>query len=489
MAERFKKYLCVSSATSRFSGVGITLDRFSWKDISGIKNLSDYDGILLNLTSLEETGKTKAFESVHLGKVFDPAAWADVIACNGRIVIVGDPCCSVPTQDADEEERNRIKERDANRAEPSPLSRCPARLDPVVRHQMNPVQMLLDVEKDNRPFEFRRIIHNDRSSYTERFYKHLESVLDWEYSLARVNATDEFKAALKRVKVPKSRSLSFGVTTYHTVLAIEFDYVYEHGQNAGALTILPSSGRGTEVEDSFILREVFGIATALPEPAWVGMLRVPGQTEIEAQIAEKREAVSRLQQELTASEESLKDCKRWFRLLYDDGDSLEAIVKESFEVLGAQAEKKSKEKEDYRVRVPEYPLAVMEVKGTHNPKFKTPALRELAHWMDEVNAAEGVSVKGILVGNGGRNDEPQNRVKLFEPNCEGYAQTKDIVILRSMDLFCLVVLKQLDLLDTKGLWKDMFACKGSFDAAPYLILLPKEFQFQAKQKAPDKKPL
>ena len=191
----------------------------------------------------------------------------------------------------------------------------------------------------------------------------------------------------------------------------------------------------------------------------------------------------RLQQELVADEGSLKNCRRWFRLLYDDGDSLEAIVKESFEVLGAQVVKKSKEKEDYRVSVTGYPLAVMEVKGTHNSKFKVPALRELAHWMDEVNAAEGVSVKGIFVGNGGRNDEPQNRANLFEPNCEGYAQTKDIVILRSMDLFCLVVLKQLGMLDAKGLWKGLFECRGSFDTAPYLKLLPKDFQFQPKQAA------
>jgi hypothetical protein len=284
------------------------------------------------------------------------------------------------------------------------------------------------------------------------------------------------------------RSSAIGITRYRTALAIEYEFIREHGDDAGSLTILPPSGRGTEAKDNFILREVLGIATALPEPAWVAKLRVPGHAEIETRIAEKQEAVRRLQQEFAAAETSLKDCKRWFRLLYDDGDSLEAIVKESFEVLGAQAEKKSKEKEDYRVRVPGYPLAVMEVKGTHNPKFKIPALRELAHWMDEVNASERISVKGILVGNGGRNDEPQNRGKLFEPNCEGYAQTKDIVILRSMDLFCLVVLKQLDRLDAKGLWKGIFDCRGSFDAAPYLRLLPREFQFPSKQKANDEKP-
>lgn len=467
MPERFRKYLCVSSETSRFSQESFRLDRFSWEDISDISNVSDYDGVLLNLTSLEEAAKTKAIEWSHLEKVFDPVAWADVIRCRGLIVVVGDPCCSVLVE-PDEAE-------------------CDPTAEAHVIH-FSPLQALLDVKTDNRPFDFRRAIQNNRSASTERFYKYLDSVSAWAYSLAKADVTDQFEAALKRVNIPRKRSFACGVTRYGAALAVEYDFIHEEGHAVGALTILPPSGRGTDAEDNFILGEFFGVATALPEPAWVGKLRVSGQPEIETRIAEKQEAVRRLQQELAVDEGSLKNCRRWFRLLYDDGDSLEATVKESFEVLGAQVEKKSKEKEDYRVRVLGYPHAVMEVKGTHNSKFKIPALRELAHWMDEANAAKSVPVKGIFVGNGGRNDEPQNRGNLFEPNCEGYAQTKDIVILRTMDLFCLVVLKQLDRLETNGLWKGLFDCRGSFDAAPYLKLLPKEFQFQSKQKVTDEKP-
>src|SRR5207245_2858713 len=147
-------------------------------------------------------------------------------------------------------------------------------------------------------------------------------------------------------------------------------------------------------EDVFILRELFGIATNLPEPNWVHRLSVPDQSNIEAEIRAKEEILTRVQKEIADGEERLLACKRWYRLLYDDGHSLEAIVREAYEVLGATASKTSKEKDDYRVRVSGFPEGVMEVKGTHNPKFNIGAIRQLAGWMDEANAREGIVVKG-----------------------------------------------------------------------------------------------
>ena len=110
---------------------------------------------------------------------------------------------------------------------------------------------------------------------------------------------------------------------------------------------------------------------------------------------------------------------------------------------------------------------VIEVKGTHNPKFKVGVLRQLTGWVDEVDANEQIPVKGIFVGNASRSAEPQTRDSLFEPNSEKYAQTKGFVILRSMDLFCLVLLKQVSTLDLDEMWKRIYACQGSFDANDY----------------------
>ena len=123
----------------------------------------------------------------------------------------------------------------------------------------------------------------------------------------------------------------------------------------------------------------------------------------------------------------------------------------------------------------------MEVKGTHNPKFSIGALCQLGGWMDEANADENIQVKGIFVGNAARNDTPQIRGKLFEKNNENYALIKEIVIVRSMDLYCLTVLKLLDKLDVAGFLKELYACKGSFDAGKYWEMMHEEYRLPQKK--------
>jgi hypothetical protein len=119
----------------------------------------------------------------------------------------------------------------------------------------------------------------------------------------------------------------------------------------------------------------------------------------------------------------------------------------------------------------------MEVKGTHNPKFGVGALRQLANWMDEAIAQEGNNVKGIFVGNAARTQSPATReAHLFEENNEKFAVLRDIAILRTMDVYCLVLLKITDQLDQSSFWQELFELKGQFDAQKYWTALGQEFQ-------------
>ena len=174
---------------------------------------------------------------------------------------------------------------------------------------------------------------------------------------------------------------------------------------------------------------------------------------------------------------SCSNARQWLRLLYDDGFTLEQIVEQAFTMIGASVRQTSKEKDDYRLEVDGYPQAVMEVKGTHNPKFGVGALRRLANWMDEAIAQEGNNVKGIFVGNAGLTQSPATReAHLFEENNEKFAMLRDIAILRAMDLYCLVLLKIMDQLDQSSFWQKLFESKGQFDAQKYWPALGPEFQ-------------
>src|SRR6185295_12366032 len=90
MAEPFKKILCISSETSRLSREEFLLERYSWQDISKIRNLSDYDHIHLNLTALADVEKIKPLNDDGRKTIFNAKSWADIIMAEGSIFLVGD---------------------------------------------------------------------------------------------------------------------------------------------------------------------------------------------------------------------------------------------------------------------------------------------------------------------------------------------------------------------------------------------------------------
>jgi len=449
MVGDFKKFLSVSAETSRLSRPHLELERVSWKDISKIRNLSDYDHVHLNLAALAD-GNHRFATPNDILPIFSPESWAHVLSAGGSIFVVGDPACSVVLGGGAAGPR-------------SPLTR------------LVPLDTVLHLVKHDHALDYRRVSKNDKHRLG-LLYKYLDSVAQWKYSLNHADISRRLANCLERHETQLVQTNRIGQTSYSAFLAVTYHFCHVRGgKSAGTVTVLPCSFRGTEVDDLFILQECFGIATTLPEPCWVQRLKLPEETELQNIISEKQSAVRQLQGEIQQNEGRLNHCKRWYRLLYDDGHSLEAIVKEGLELIGATVTKTSKEKDDFRCVMKGFPEGVIEIKGTHNAKFAIGALRQLAGWIDAVNANEQKVVKGFFIGNAARNEEPAVREEvLFEPNCEDYARIKDIVILRTMDLFCLTTLKRLNLLNVSQFWTDFYRSKGSFDATEYWKVLPPE---------------
>ena len=447
MAETFKRYLCVSSTTSELRGDTFHLRRLSWRDLSKLGNASDYDGMVLNLSELNQCTMAQRFKWDEIDGLFNANSWADVIAAGGRICLIGYPTCVVPLDDNDEDLPFDVT---AGRRIPS---------------HVKPLDPIISVQLDIRELEYRRVKKNNYANWGD-LYAYLDLVCDWSYSISNIEVGPALASALRAKGNDVRANMKLGTTTFQTDLAVVFRF--ELGpQPTGMLALLPSTGRSTEQDDDFILRTFLGVITGQQEPAWVTKLKLPNQEYLERRVAEKLSVISETEKELATERHNLNHYKRWFRLLYDDGDGLETMVKEAMEFLGAGVAKKSKEKDDFRLNVTGQIEGVIEVKGTHNPKFKVGVLRQLTGWVDEVDANEQIPVKGIFVGNASRSAEPQTRDSLFEPNSEKYAQTKGFVILRSMDLFCLVLLKQVSTLDLDEMWKRIYACQGSFDANDY----------------------
>ena len=474
MSEKFRRFLSIGSVSEHVVSENLELDRVIPSDLNTIHNLSDYDNIIINLSALCE--RKDVYDGVDVKRLFDPVAWRDVLLAGGRIIVIGDPDGEIDVADfGAHEKRQKIHdqiEADAKRAEPTGSSMPPGFPPPSLRVQrLNPLTFVLLPETDRRPIDYRRVPQSkDKAVQTW-----LDSVLRFEFSWRSFKLSNAFASAMSEC-ARQSQSVTYGSTSFQTNLAVAWR-VHKGTCDWGWIIFLPPTYHDCLEEEHKVFKLFFDVKLGSLEPEWAARLKLPGQAEIVMTLSQQLTEASVLQEKIRETEVQLSEHKRWFRLLYADGGALEGIVKEALEKLGATVVKKSKEKDDFRVSITGHLPAVMEIKGTHNAQFNKGAIRQLAGWMDEAIAEEPVQVKGIFIGNNGRHDDPAQRSRLVEHNIEGYAKIKDIVLLRSVDLYCVLVLLLLKKMDAEQFWKRVFLTKGLFDAADYWKLLPDEFAF------------
>jgi hypothetical protein len=169
--------------------------------------------------------------------------------------------------------------------------------------------------------------------------------------------------------------------------------------------------------------------------------------------------------------------------LFDGGFGLEEIVGEAFTTLGATLTKPTKKRADCRITVPLHGTCVVEVKGTRSDQFARRDLRQLSEWIDEAMSDELATVKGVFVGNAAREKHPSARGAMFDTNNLNYAKLKQMVVISSLDLYCLVVLELIGKLDKKQFWQEFIECAGEFDGAKYRGALPAEFTLNRAEDA------
>lgn len=459
---RFRKYAVISTQTSRTSHDGSEVHRISWLDLKTLENLADYDAIVVDLTALGGTPATHIFAAAEIDRVFDPYSWARVLEAGGAIFVVGEPAteCTVPA--------TPLRSFSTGTGG-FPIHRA---VQQPANKRIVPIGRILAIAKDSRSFDFRRVIRDEESDY-EKIYKYLDQVRTWQYSLRDAKVSVDFVPALIERSIAPA-FISFARTTFGTFLAGIFEFSARN--NFGYLTLLPGSGGEPGVDALWILREFLNVSTHVPPPQWTQKIIVPDQREIESSITAKKAILLNIKNEIAAWENDLTKARGWLRLLYDDGFSLEQIVRQSFETLGGSVNKASKEKDDYRLNVEGFPEGVLEVKGTHNRKFAIGSLRQLANWMDEAMES-GAVVKGIFIGNAARTEPVLSRdAHLFEENNEKFARLRKMAIIRTADLYAVTVLHLLEQLEISAFWKELFGCQGRFDASAYWAVLPSEYQ-------------
>ena len=196
------------------------------------------------------------------------------------------------------------------------------------------------------------------------------------------------------------------------VVALELSF----GQ--GKFIFLPSPLKSTDKEKvSGILidciRKSFHWTRPLMKPDWINKYELPGESEVEKEFEELQGKITILEKKKQSIEARRERLEMLKGMLYEQGKyGLEPSVREAFRILGFKVLDPEEYEEDYDLYIKEPNLTIIgEIEGS-NKQMDVQKYRQLLDYVSG-KVEEGENIKGILIGNGFINAEPDKRNEQF----------------------------------------------------------------------------
>ena len=439
----------------------VVVNCYGWRNISRIKNLCDYDYVLINLLSVRDEKSQNGVDWNHVDAVLSLKNTLEVLRHKGMIVVVGDP-------------RFLISVTSESKLVQKPF--------------LDWTGMLF--VWDNSP--------GNTTDFLDRQFPYYQDYIDrfksWSYSLTDISAnTEKRDEVLRTIDRFEDR---FRVRTstkcicrnrygknliFEAGLYVTEEEKYRKNQNnvfisLGSIVFLPPIDASEEETLLIALYRVFGIKASSSEPQWLTSCIVPNQEVYSNRIEDVKLQIQELDERLEQIQHELQQSRNHLKLLYARDFDLEIVVREIFKQLGANVEEPQEEnKEDgwiaVKGREKNYE-GVLEVKSTSSTHFKENGIRQLLEWIQRGITFRQKKYKGIFVGNNSIDQVPKERVLPFSDSWKISAELNGICALKSVDLYVIYTLFLLGRLNTDDFWEKVFTTNGIFDAQEYWSQLP-----------------
>jgi hypothetical protein len=468
-AERRLRVAVIGASGYEHGSGAASVECFRWNELRKIKNLADYDVVVLNVLSLDrpEDMDAEAFRTA-----LDVRTTRQILQDgSGSIFVLGDPRFDLPSEfggrvyaepflswtglEFSWDDRGGVAvEKVWPNHEEGPIVTYASNLDRY-RFSMVGCRPFLDEEEGLWGIWGRKELEEEgleasvsiEGICANRYGQHVAFIVN--------HTTEPVVEGVRR---------HVGGRTYTTGV--------EPKPASGPIVFLPESRLSEEQTLELVLRDMFGVELSAPEPEWIGAFRAPGQEEVDETIAEidaQIETLLERREELLCEREEVR---RPLGLLYQTGDALEEAVWSVLEALGAEVERpeKGSNLEDgwVTVRLGDDVLEfVLEIKGVDREHFDFKGLRQLTDWVSNGIDLRGKEYKGLLVGNSSLTQPPRRRVWPFNNNFVGNAEKRRHAAIRSEDLYVLYLLNRRGELDREEFWRKLYETRGPFDMRPH----------------------
>jgi hypothetical protein len=232
----------------------------------------------------------------------------------------------------------------------------------------------------------------------------------------------------------------FAINRYDEMLAGEVSLLVDT-RAYGSITVLPLISELEQKEAmNLILEDLIGKPQQSLPPDWVDQIPMPFVDAINAEIAQRNEAIESLQQEIATRAQKLAEVEKWKKLVYTTGRELEEIFEEAVIKLGAKTKPAAAEEEFIFEHKGNADL--VECKGV-GKSISLEHVRQTDSHVLKFITSEDRNAKGILFGNAWRNlplsERGETDTPIFPDNVVKHAAQREIALVGADDflqVFC-----------------------------------------------------
>ena len=468
MSNRQRKIMLIGTTGYNRSDDGIKIDCFEWREIQKIKNIKDYDVLILNLLKLDTEEVRKRIKWEHFISILNFEITRDIILNNGMIIVIGDPRFTI--------------------------------IDETARKDGGSKQIIASNIVNFLDWSGLVFYWDNRSGTTtiikcdyehKEFQEYLKYLKDWKYSLSTVEISKEIKESFNNIEYNKKNNFEISIkknklcqNRYNNSLAFELRYQMlknirtyhdvrkELMHSYGPIIFLPKISVDKDETLLLVLKDIFGIEMKLPEPEWLEQYPAPGQAEIDTKIKEIETKSKKLLNQLEVEKSKRENIRRCLKLLYEIKHPLEPVVREILEFLGAEIEEsKENNKEDGWIKVNiegKIYEGVLEIKSTKSEQFGEEGIKQLLHWINRGTLIRKKKYKGIFVGNNAINIPPDKRPNAFSDGWVKSAELNEICALKSEELYRIYLINSQNKINLNLFWEELFNTNGIFNMKSFL---------------------
>jgi hypothetical protein len=477
MASRKRKVVLIGAKGFQRTTEGVQVDCFLWSQIGKLKNIRDYDTVLLDLLPLSSANKLTNISWDKFFSLLDFHSAVDILQNGGMIIVVGDPRFGVvPNAPPSKEDKGRKKKESEDESD-------------IPFLQWSGVTFAWDSEPGDT------IIFEDDYDH-RRFADYIGKLSKWNYSLAQCRLDEEALGSRFNLSYIRGEDMDIHLSQdlfcrnrYQHALAfalrLQFRKPGYHGMEAfqifGPMVFLPEISLSEDETVQLVLSSICGIELDLPEPEWLSEFAAPGQKTIDDAITRINAELQTMFDQLGKARAERADCRECLKLLYEREYALEPVVRDILRGLGAHVEdpeEKGKEDGWIVVNVGDKTYeGVIEVKSTRSDEFGEVGRKQLLDWIDRGRTLREKNYKGIFIGNSAVDKPLRERPWAFNDNWTKAAKLSAICALKTEDLYVIHLLKARRAIEMDSFWKDLFETDGVLDMKKYLeMLAPREDQ-------------